>query len=271
MDARTVVPAGTDTRPPLVCTCRLSLTRNGQPLSVVAHLWDCPSHGRDKRKTLADMCSVARPTAMWTFTLPQPRAVDDQGVIVVPPEFADCDWYQHVYEYKDGTLRWRTLSTCPLCCKRVARMMDSLTKWVRRRWPGAQRLWVREDHKSGAMHIHSAWAGVPHVGRKSANSRKIRAQWVHLGGGSQVDFGGSDGPRDGARIGWYIGKYLAKSHDRPMARGYRRWSRSRHFAPDVVMPRYKAPEDRPAGLVEILGWVDPWTLETRSTRFTFPT
>lgn len=207
---------------------------------------------------------------MWTFTLPQPHAVDLDGCPVTPPEFSDCDWYSHVYEYKDGTLRWRTLSTCSLCCRRVARMMDTLTKWARRRWPAAQRLWVREDHKSGALHVHSAWAGVPYVARKSRNARRIREQWAHLGGGF-VDFGKQDSSRDGSRMGWYIGKYLAKSHDRRMARGYRRWSRSRGFAPEVVMPRYIPPPDRPPGIVEVIGWVDPFTREVRATRTLLPT
>lgn len=256
-------------RVPLVCTCRLSLRRNGEPLTVVAHLWDCPSHGRDKRRALADMCSVASPSAMWTFTLPQPHAVDEDGCPVIPTVFQGCDWHSHVYTYRDGTLRWRTLSTCSRCCARVSRMMDTLTKWIRRRYPQAQRLWVREEHKSGALHIHSAWSGVPFVARKSRAANRIREHWTRLGGGF-IDFGKRDS-KDPRWMGWYIGKYLAKSHDRPMARGYRRWSRSGGFAPVIRMPRYVPDPDREPGRVEILGWLDPFSREVKLTRTFLPT
>jgi hypothetical protein len=208
---------------------------------------------------------------MWTFTLPQPRAVDEDGCPVVPAGFEDCDWYTHVQPAKtDGTLRWLTISTCRHCCGRVSRMMDSLTKRLRRRYPDAQRLWVREEHKSGALHVHSAWSGVPWVSRKSRAANRIRQDWADLGGGF-VDFGKRDSHKDSRAMGWYVGKYLAKSHDRPMARGYRRWSRSLGFAPDVRMPRYQPDPDRPAGVVTVLGWVDPFTLEVRATRTHVPT
>lgn len=274
-------PGDVDTRPgeergssavraPLVCTCRLSLERNGQPMTVVAHLWDCPSHGLDKRRKIAEMCAVAEPRAMWTFTLPQPHAVDDDGQAVTPDIHRDCDWYSHVYEYADGTLRWRTLSSCPVCCRRVSKMMDTLTKWLRRRYPAAQRIWAREDHKNGALHIHSAWSGVPFIARKSRAANRIREHWANLGGGF-IDFGKQDSRKDSARMGWYIGKYLAKSHDRRMARGYRRWSRSVGFAPEVRMPRHEPDPDRIPGEIVLLGWVDPFTAEVRATRTLLPT
>lgn len=272
LDTRRDEPGSSHVRPPLVCTCRLALDRNGQALVVVAHLWDCPSHGLDKRRRIADMCAVARPTAMWTFTMPQPHAVDREGQAVTPAGFEDCDWYTHVYVYEpDGTLRWRTLSNCPHCCRKVARMFDTLTKWVRRRYPRAQRLWAREDQKNGALHLHSAWAGVPFVARRSRAARRIRAHWVSLGGGHQVDFGKTDSHKNHQAMGWYIGKYLAKSHDRPMARGYRRWSRSRGFAPEVVMPRYEPDPDRIPGEIVFRGWVDPFSREVRPTRVLLPT
>jgi len=256
-------------KPPLVCTCRLAIRRNGQPLTVKTRQWDCPSCGLDKRKTLAKMVQWSDADAMWTFTMPQPHATDLDGLAVTPPEFANCDWYSHVYQYLDGSLRWRTLSSCVHCCRRVSRMLDTLTKWLRRRYSNAQRLWVREDQKNGSVHIHSAWVGVPFVANRSRAARRIREAWVHLGGGSQVDFGKPKG--DSRWMGWYMGKYLAKQHDQKMARGYRRWSRSRGFAPEISMFRYEPPEDRVPGLVEIVGWVDPFTLESRATRVLLPT
>jgi hypothetical protein len=293
------VPEAPDTRPPLVCTCRMRLTRNGDPITVQARAWDCPSCGLDKRRTLTTMVETAAASVgllnaspvrgsvtgvpesgryfagagvrMWTFTMEQPPAVDADGVALVPEVHRDCDWSSHVYRYRDGSLRWRTLSSCPFCCKRVSRMLDTLTKWVRRRFPAAQRLWVREDQKNGSLHIHSAWAGVPYLGRKSRfGAQLVRYAVQELGFGRQVDLGREDGPRDSSRVGWYIGKYLAKQHDGRMAHGYRRWSRSRGFAPDVRMARNEPPEDRPAGVIVFVGWLDPSTGEVAATRTRAP-
>jgi hypothetical protein len=258
-----------DSKPQLICTCRISLRRNGAGLTVKTRQWDCPSCGLDKRRTLAKMVHLSNADAMWTFTMPQPFATDSTGQAVTPAEFANCDWYSHVYLYTDGSLRWRTLSTCSNCCRRVSRMFDTFTKWVRRRYPTAQRMWVREDQKNGSVHLHTAWVGVPFIANRSRAARRFRQAWVELGGGSQLDFGKPRGNSEW--MGWYMGKYLAKQHEERMARGYRRWSRSRGFCPQITMGRYEPPEGREPGVIEILGWVDPFTLETRATRVLLPT
>lgn len=263
-----MVATAADNRAELLCTCRLVLEVDGDERRVKARSWDCPSCGRDKRNTLATMVSAALAERLITFTLPQPHAVDEDGCPVTPDGFGDCDWATHVYRYRDGSLRWRTLSTCSHCCARVSRMMRLQLKRARRQWPQAQVLWAREDHKSGSVHVHSAWVGLPAMGRRSRAGRRFKRWWSELGGGF-VDLGaGGDSPRDARRVGWYIGKYLAKRHDQKMAPGYRRWSRSYGFAPEVRMPRW-VPEDGhvPAVTVRILGWEDPRTGEVCAERF----
>ncbi len=257
MVASATVQAPGDNRPPLVCNCAMSRVSpaTGEVVRVRAYAWDCPSCGLDKRRSIAEMCSVAGVRRMVTLTLEQYRVVDD----VVPARHSSCDPFSHQSRANtDGTLRWKVMSTCPHCCAWVSRALAALRKRLRRRWgPEVQYLWGREEHKSGAIHLHVAVLGLPDVlTRKSRAGRWLKKQWREVGGGF-VDIG-HQGDAGGARVGWYIGKYLAKRQDKRMAAGYRRWSRTRSFAPGVRMYGYRPPTDAPPGPgTDLLGWHHP--------------
>jgi len=198
---------------------------------------------------------------MLTFTFSQPH-VDGE----VPARHALCDPWSHIYEYRerDGSVssRWRLLSGCKHCCRYVTGALVKLRKRLRRLY-GAQvdYLWAREDHpKSGAIHVHSLWIGLPQtITRNNRAGRRLKAAWAECGGG-WLDLGYADADAVGRRVGWYIGKYLAKRHDQKMAKGYRRWSRTKGFAPHVLMQeRFGEPRPwiQPELDHEVLGWLHP--------------
>jgi hypothetical protein len=154
------------------------------------------------------------------------------------------------------------LETCPHCCRYSSVVVDRFIKSVRRQWPGAQYLALREvKPQSGAFDVNIAIVGVPPLSRRTRAGRRVHEMWARAGGGF-VDLG--DGVKNRKRyspgaLGRYIGKYLTKHAHRPLAKGYRRMSRSRGFAPEV---RMKPPPGPPTGDVWTwLGWVNPLTRE----------
>ncbi len=271
MAAASIVSANADNsalaRPLLICNCRMVMRRGAEVRTVKTRSWDCPSCGLDKRNRLAEMALKAatpeKSPRMLTMTFTQPR-MDDDGVI--PDRHWDCDPSSHVYEYrqKDGTtsLRWRLISTCPHCCRYVTGVMVRFRKRLRRlHGDQVDYLWAREDHpKSGAIHLHSLWVGLPATITRSNNAgRRLKAAWQEAGGG-WLDLGYADAAAQGRRVGWYIGKYLAKRHDQKMAKGFRRWSRTKGFAPEVLMqPRFGPPVPwlSPHADAEVVGFVHP--------------
>ena len=261
-------------RTPLWCNCRRVMRRGDQVLTVKARLWDCPSCGYDKRRTLRDMVAAEGSRWLLTLTYTQPPAYDAQGRPLTPPEHAQCDRSQHVYEYTSPrghtSWRWRVLPSCSHCCRRRSSMMKKLVKRLRRLW-GAQvgYLHVIEPQKNGALHLHLAMSGIPVVLARQDRVRVAKA-WQELGGGFS-DFrppppGGSAGG-----MGWYLGKYLAKRQDHRMAAGFRRWSRSGRFAAALRM-RWIDPNVPPAVAprqgeeIKAVGWRHPFTSLTSLTR-----
>lgn len=250
----------------LLCTCRMVFknARSGDRLTVKARAWDCPSCGLDKRRALVGMCSEADPAWMLTLTFTQPLAVNLlTGEAVRPARHEFCDWHSHVYVHTDPrgreSLRWRLLSTCTHCCKYVSNALAKMRKRLRRMWSGFQCLWVREDHRSGAVHVHMAVVGLPKVLRRVERAR-IKDAWNGCGGGF-ADLAKRSAAAGGA-LGAYLGKYLTKQTGRKMARGYRRWSRTRAFGAGVRMTYRWPREDQVPGEVarfRLVGWVDPTT------------
>lgn len=269
-------PQTAASRPLLACNCAMVVRKGLEVRTIRTRSWDCPSCGLDKRNRIAEMAQSAgtpdRHPRMLTMTFSQPRQEDDG---VVPDRHADCDPSSHLYEYRqaDGkiTLRWRLLSTCPHCCRYVSAVMVKFRKRLRRMYGDqVDYLWAREDHpKSGAIHLHSLWVGLPQgIARNNRAGRRIKAAYAEAGGGL-LDLGYADADAQGRRVGWYIGKYLAKRHDQRMAKGFRRWSRTRGFAPEVLMqPRFGPPQPwaNPSAAPDILGFVDPLTRDVRLQR-----
>lgn len=225
------------------CNCQAVRIVRGQAIRVCSHSWDCPSHGRDKRLKIRRMVHEAQAYWMFTTTYAQPEArhpVD--GMPMRPEEFKKCDRWSHVYTYKDGTERWRPLSACKHCCKRDSKRKKIFFKRLRRKY-GDQvgYLWVREDQKNGAVHGHIALSGLPES-LTDDEKDEISRWWTELGGGFS-DLAPPDPKKPREAMGWYLGKYLAKHDGLRMAPGYRRWGRSKNFAPGVVMrERWRANE-----------------------------
>jgi hypothetical protein len=245
---------------------------SGELLRVKARSWDCESCGLDKRNKIALMCEWADDLRMLTPTLMQPAYRRGEP----PPEtHALCDPTTHVYEHhhhKTGRStgeRWRTLATCIHCCRRLSGMLVLFRKRLRRRWPSVEYLWSREDHKSGSIHVHMAMSGLPRgLHAKSRDIRWIQAQWRAVGGG-RLD-PGFEQSTDKRRVGWYLGKYLAKRHVQPMAKGYRRWSRTAGFSPTVRMNDYRQPPPDKPERIERVGWFHPTTAALMAFRVWLP-
>jgi hypothetical protein len=199
------------------------------------------------------MCGTAGVTRIITLTFKQPLAAVPgtvpAGDWLQPEEFAGCNPSTHVYLYKrDMTWRWRRLSACKSCCRWVSHKLKLFRLRMRYHWPEFQYLQVKEDHKTGALHLHLAVLGVPaSITRSSAAGLKVKAAWAEVGGG-WVDVG-RHGRDSGDKAGWYVGKYVAKRHDTTMSPGFRRWSRTAEFAPEVLM--------RPRFLPDPESWHDP--------------
>lgn len=241
-----------------VCNCRLRLVDlDGVVVTVKSRRWDCPSCGRDKARKIRDMVVGAGSERLWVLTFTQPHYVEGEP----PPErHSLCEVNSHVYRYLDGSMRWRMVETCPHCCRESGRAMVLWRKAIRRRWPSAELLWVREvKPQSGSFDINVTATGVPPATRRTNGGRAIKAAWVNAGGGF-LDLGdGYKGRRSAGGVGRYIGKYLTKFAARPLARGFRRWGRTLGFAPDVRMGEPREPSTRPR--MGVLGWADPDTLE----------
>lgn len=217
---------------PRACNCRQVLRRGDQRLVVKAGKWDCPSCGSDKKRALVDMTVEAFCRLLLTLTFEQPRA-HRRGKSVVPQGYESCLRRTHVRSVTDRygktSLRWQTIPGCVHCCRRVSGMVHRFVKSVRRRWPEFEYLKVNEPHKSGATHLHWGVTGLPEDAQ-----RTLQALWMAQQGGRQVDLRASSQAAPGG-VGRYLGKYLAKRQDFRMAAGYRLWSRSRGFAPAVLM------------------------------------
>ena len=249
-----------------VCNCRIRLTtRDGEAITVKSRRWDCPSCGLDKAERIRDLCVAQGAERMWVLTFTQPHFREGE---TPPPRHLRCDPATHVYRYTDGSERWRMLESCPHCCQESGRAIANFRKAIRRRWAGAEMLWVREvKPKSGAFDINVVITGVPPMTRRTRAGGRVKALWVDAGGGT-MDLGdGFKGRRSAGGVGRYIGKYLTKFAARPMAKGYRRWSRTLGFAAGL-----RTNEPRPIRVDEetgeiltrslgFVGWVDPETLE----------
>lgn len=243
-------------RPPLVCNCTVRLVdEDGVIKHVRSRRWDCPSCGRDKANKIREMCVAAGSWRMFTLTFTQPEYIPSEP----PPErHRNCHPSTHVYEYQDGTLRWRMLETCSHCCAYAAWCWSKFRKSMRRLWPAFEGLQLKEiKPKSGAFDINVAVIGLPRFARKGSAARKVRAAWVQSGGG-RMDVGMPSPKNSPGALGRYIGKYLTKLAHRPLAKGYRRWTRTRGFAPDV---RMQEPRESSGLAHAFVGFVSPETFE----------
>jgi len=236
-----------------VCNCRIRLVnRDGELFTVKSRRWDCPSCGLDKAERIRDLCVLAKADRMWVLTFPQTTYVDGE----TPEHHQGCDPQTHVYVYRDGRRLWRMLESCPHCCRYSARAYANFRKAIRRRWPDFEAIMVREvKPQSGAFDLNLVVIGVPPATRKTRAGRRIKELWLHASGGF-LDLGdGFKGRRSSGGVGRYIGKYLTKFAARPLARGFRRWSRTAGFARGyLVAPR---PEPSQKDRLGFLGWCDP--------------
>lgn len=287
-------------RVPLVCNCRRVVSRGDGPEQefrvVKGRRWDCPSCGLDRKRTLADMCGAALASRMVTLTFEQPRVVfvgaertpgglppgwaariADGGILQpspgpgpevlrlvpehIPVRHKDCDPGSHVaWNVINGGYRWRLMPDCKHCLRWIS---WTLSKWVRRMrrlYPGFDYLHAREIHKSGAVHLHLAVRGIPDVVRPRSKAAGVIAHaWGEVGGGFlHVGKAREVAGRD---AGYYVGKYLAKQHENTFAKGFRRWSRSADFAPEIRMrPEFASDPDGwadPGAPLRLGGWVHP--------------
>lgn len=233
----------------------------GEYRVVRGRRWDCPSCGLDRKRTLERMAAEAGADRIITLTFEQPKVryvgappgqLPPNLVLDLaerPERHASCNPDTHLaWNERNGGLRWRLLPSCSHCLRYVSSRIALLRKRIRRLHPDFQYLRVLEVHKSGSLHVHLAVTGLlPGVTRNSLSGRRIRGAWADVGGGF-VDLGKPSGMPGGA-AGRYVGKYLAKRQDDGgVARGYRRWSRSALFAPEVRM----VPTFEGGG-----GWCDP--------------
>jgi hypothetical protein len=226
------------------------------------------------------MCVQATADRMWTLTFTQPDAA-----LGTPERHRHCLPETHLYRYQDGTVKWRLVETCPHCCAYATAALTKLVKRTRRRWPTFQYLRITEvKPRSGAFDLNLAVTGIPPMTRKTRAGRLVKQMWLESGGGF-MDLGEPRAHHSPGAAGRYIGKYLTKHSRRRMARGYRRWSRSRGFAPDVVMDPYVKPDSpKPPPIPWVgtdcipgrrprpwafIGWVDPETKRTSRTRRDF--
>jgi len=241
-----------------VCNCRIRVVnREGELFTVKSRRWDCPSCGLDKAERIRDLCVWQGADRMWVGTFTQPHYTEGEPP---PSRHVHCDPLTHVYRYSDSSARWRMLESCEWCCRESARALSLFRKAIRRRWPDAQLLWVREvKPASGAFDLNIVITGVPPLTRRTRGGRRIKELWLQAGGGF-LDLGdGFKGRRSAGGVGRYIGKYLTKFAARPMAKGFRRWSRTSGFAPEIAMSDRKPPSM--SGRLGFLGWVEPVTLE----------
>ena len=244
------VQADTDgRRASLACDCsRLVRLPDGREVPVKGRRWSCPSCGLDKRRSLVRMCGQASAAYLLTLTIAPLLAVDGDGQAVTPERHARCDRYSHMHVFtnKRGkeSLRWLVIPNCKYCCSWLSGEKARWRKRVRRAFPAFQCLDVREETSAGMVHLHLAVVGLPAGVPKSAGGdwhpviRELRRVW-HCG---FIDLEPGRKPGGGG-IGWYLGKYLTKQDCR-MARGYRRWNRTRGFAPEVVMDQWKHDHDQ---------------------------
>lgn len=253
------------------CLCTVTIMRQGQVMHARRHEWRCPSCGPDKRKTIAAMAESADARRILTLTYTQPRATDSLGLPHIPHRFVGCDITTHMRRAStDGTWRWITNPECANCLRRVSWQLVQFRKRLRRLCPGVQMLRVYERHKNGALHVHILVSGLPkQITRHSGLGTAIKGAWREVGGGF-VDLGYPNNAVDGSRkAGGYAAKYLTKAASEGVARGFRVWSRTAGFGPDVrmVAKRDLAAENVREGFSwTVVGWFDPYTGETTQHR-----
>lgn len=243
------------------CTCTVALTdrHTGETFPVRTQRWDCPSCGRDKANKVREMIVTQGVERLWVLTFTQPEHVDGER----PERHELCDELTHVYQHKDGRWLWRMLESCEHCCRYSSRCVKLFRERLRRRYPDAQVLWVKEvKPQSGSFDINVTVSHVPVATRRTRAGRRIKQDWHEVGGGF-LDLGdGFRGKRSPGAAGRYIGKYLTKLAHRPMAKHFRRWGRSQGFAPSVRMAEPREPNFDPQTgeiLVRSLaftGWMD---------------
>jgi len=188
-----------------------------------------------------------------------------------------CDPATHIqWNLINGGFRWQVLASCPHCCRYVSHSLGKFRQRVRRAgFAGFGYLQAREEHKSGAMHLHLAVIGLPDEWEQRTGSARMRTRlaaaratgrtvkrrrgdagaltgeaelltrhWHEAGGdpgqegAGMIDLGYNAAERPDHRpgdSGFYLGKYLAKQHRGATARGFRRWSKCNNFAPAVRM------------------------------------
>ena len=233
---------------PPACDCaRLVRLPDGREVPVWGRRWSCASCGLDKQRRLALMCSMAGPAYLLTLTLVPLLMVDDDGLVLVPDRHSRCDRYSHqtIFTNSRGkqTVRWLVVPNCQHCSSWLSAEKTKWRKRLRRAVPGAQMLDVREETKAGMVHIHLAVVGLPENLPASKGGdwhpliREVRRIWPH----GFID-GAPRRSKHGGGLGWYLGKYLTKQNVR-MARGYRRWNRTRGFAPEVVMDQWRRDQE----------------------------
>jgi hypothetical protein len=182
------------------------------------------------------MCESSGASYLLTLTI-APELVDPLGP--KPVRHALCPVASHEHRWEGGW-KWRVLPNCEYCCRWVSNELAKWRKRMRRAWgPDVQVLYVSEETKAGHRHIHVAVTGLPAGLPNSLHNdhhpaiAALREMWPH----GFIDLRGRRARTAGA-LGAYLGKYLTKQ-DCKMAKGYRRWNRTRGFAPEVFMDQWR--------------------------------
>jgi hypothetical protein len=197
----------------------------------------------DKANRLREMVIAEGVSTLWVLTFSQP---EDDPTGPPPDRHSLCDPDSHIYRHEDGRWLWTMREDCEHCCRVSSAMMANFRKRIRRRWPAAQIIWVREIKPlSGAFDFNVLVSNVPKMTRRSRSGRRVREAWSAVGGGF-MDLG--DGKRrkthSPGAAGRYIAKYVTKYAGNSMAKGFRRWGRTQGFAPDVRMAPPAQPPQR---------------------------
>jgi hypothetical protein len=184
-------------------------------------------------------------------------AGEDPEGAPAPEGFAGCDPTTHVMRSRAGVLQWRRLLKCRTCVAYDSGLMVLWRKRIRRRWPNAQVLVVREEHPGewslGTIHLHVIVTGLPFVIRpKSRSERLVKEHWYAVGGGHARATVSKRG--NAQAVGRYVGKYVTKAvQSSAIARRCRIWRRTSGFAAGMVMVGYRPPVDLvAAGRVDLL-------------------
>jgi hypothetical protein len=217
------------------------------------------------------MCKSAEAAYLLTHTLAPLPMMDGEDWLPRPERHAVCDRYTHaiIFTNKRGkeSLRWLVIPNCKHCCRWVSAEKTRWRKRMRRAFPGAELLDVREETIAGMVHLHMAVTGLPAgipasgsaAGKRDPRILEMRRIWP----AGFIDFKPRTAGNGGA-LGAYLGKYLTKQDVR-MARGYRRWNRTRGFAPDVFMDQWRHDRDLARRAADLAGRPDVACTALRAT------